>query len=93
MCIRDRQYVDRFPELYSEVLKARPGMTCLATLVYHRHEEWLLARSRSVEETDAIYARACVPRKARLDLIYQRRRNLCFDIKLMAKTVFRRIPL
>jgi lipopolysaccharide/colanic/teichoic acid biosynthesis glycosyltransferase len=88
-----RQYVDRFPELYGEVLKSRPGITGLATLVYHRHEEWLLARSRSVEETDAIYARACVPRKARLDLIYQRRRNLCFDIKLMAKTVFRRIPL
>lgn len=88
-----RQYVDRFPELYGEVLKSRPGITGLATIVYHRHEEWLLARSRSPEETDAIYARACVPRKARLDLIYQRKRTLCFDIKLMAKTVFRRIPL
>ena len=88
-----RQYVDRFPDLYGEVLKSRPGITGLATIVYHRHEEWLLTRSRSPEETDAIYARACVPRKARLDLIYQRRRTLCLDIKLMAKTVFRRIPL
>lgn len=88
-----RQYVERFPALYAEVLKSRPGITGLATIVFHRHEDWLLARSRSPAETDAIYARACVPRKARLDLIYQRRRTLWLDIWLMLKTVFRRLPL
>ncbi|EKE17899.1 MAG: hypothetical protein ACD_10C00222G0006, partial [uncultured bacterium] len=34
-----------------------------------------------------------VPRKARLDLIYQHRRTLCLDAALMLKTVFRRLPL
>lgn len=86
-----RQYVERFPELYSQVLKSRPGVSGLASIYFHAHEERLLTRSRSPEETDAIYSRACIPRKARLDLIYQARRNLCMDIALMAKTVFRRL--
>ncbi|MEO5614325.1 MAG: sugar transferase [Cypionkella sp.] len=88
-----REYVERFPEVYAEVLKSRPGITGLATIVYHRHEELLLARCKTAAETDAVYARACVPRKAKLDLIYQRRRNLRFDFYLMLKTVFKRLPL
>lgn len=88
-----RIYVERFPEIYTKVLRSRPGITGLATLVFHAHEEKLLRRSRSSDETDAIYARACVPRKARLDLIYQRRQTLCLDIYLMLKTVLRRLPL
>lgn len=82
-----RQYVERFPDLYARVLRSRPGITGLASLHFHAHEQRLLARSRSREETDAIYCRACIPRKARLDLIYQRRRNLCLDIAIIAQTV------
>jgi lipopolysaccharide/colanic/teichoic acid biosynthesis glycosyltransferase len=88
-----RQYVERFPALYAQVLRSRPGITGLATLTFHAHEERLLARSGSAAETDAIYARACVPRKARLDLIYQRRQSLCLDIVLVIKTVVRRLSL
>ncbi|MDD7971989.1 sugar transferase [Roseinatronobacter alkalisoli] len=86
-----RQYVERFPDLYARVLKSRPGVSGLASIYFHAHEEHLLARSRSREETDTIYCRACIPRKARLDLIYQARRNLCVDIMLMLKTVFKRL--
>ncbi|QGN54951.1 sugar transferase [Novosphingobium sp. Gsoil 351] len=81
-----RQYVERFPELYARVLRSRPGVTGLASIVYHDHEERLLARSRSAEETDAIYCRSCVPRKARLDLVYQRHSSLCWDVLLMLQT-------
>jgi lipopolysaccharide/colanic/teichoic acid biosynthesis glycosyltransferase len=88
-----RRYVEMFPETYGQVLQSRPGITGLATLVYHRHEEVLLAQCNSAEETEAVYTRRCVPQKARLDLIYQERRNLCLDIRLMLKTVFRRIGL
>lgn len=88
-----RQYVERFPDLYAQVLRSRPGITGLATLRYHRHEERLLARCRTPQETDALYARACVPRKARLDLIYQRRRNLCMDMALMVETLARALRL
>ncbi|MHA3914877.1 sugar transferase [Halovulum sp. GXIMD14793] len=86
-----RQYVEAYPELYAEVLKSRPGITGLASVYFHAHEELLLSRSRSVSETDAIYRRACIPRKARLDLIYQRRQSLCLDISIMLKTVFKRL--
>ena len=34
-----RLYVERFPALYAEVLKSRPGITGLATLHFHAHEE------------------------------------------------------
>jgi lipopolysaccharide/colanic/teichoic acid biosynthesis glycosyltransferase len=88
-----REYVERFPAIYAQVLKSRPGITGLATVVYHAHEEKLLARSQSAAETDAIYCRACIPRKAHLDLLYQRKRNLRFDFYLMLKSVFKRLPL
>ena len=82
-----RTYVERFPDLYREVLACRPGVTGLASIVYHRHEAALLARCRTAEETDAVYARVCVPMKARLDLIYRRRRSLCYDFDLVFQTI------
>jgi lipopolysaccharide/colanic/teichoic acid biosynthesis glycosyltransferase len=88
-----RVYVERFPDLYARVLRCRPGITGLATLRFHRHEERLLARCRTAEETDAVYARACVPRKARIDLIYQRRRTLGLDLALMVETAGRALGL
>ena len=83
-----REYVERFPDVYAQVLKSRPGITGLASIAFHRHEEYLLAKCQSSKETDEIYARRCVPRKARLDLMYQRKRNLCLDAWIMIKTVF-----
>lgn len=82
-----RRYVESAPALFAEVLKSRPGVTGLATIRFHRHEEHLLARSKSPEETDAIYRRDCLPRKARLDLIYQKNRSFCFDLKLIFGSV------
>ncbi|MFN3969973.1 MAG: sugar transferase [Gemmobacter sp.] len=81
-----REYVERFPDLYARVLRSRPGITGMATLHYHRHEALLLSRCATPAETDAVYARLCVPMKARLDLIYQDRRNLCLDIWLIMQT-------
>lgn len=84
-----RLYVERFPELYAQVLRSRPGVTGLASLVYAGHETWLLARCTTAEETDATYARNCVPRKARIDLIYQRHQSVGFDLWLIAITTLR----
>lgn len=88
-----RRYVEMCPEVYSKVLKTRPGVTGLATLAYHRREEALLAPCKTAAEAEAIYLRSCVPAKARLDLIYARERSLCYDVQLMVATVFRRVPL
>ena len=84
-----RSYVERFPEIYAQVLQTRPGVTGLASIHYHRHEEWLLSRSRSADETDRLYCRRCIPAKARLDLIYARNASVCFDLRLILRTLAR----
>jgi lipopolysaccharide/colanic/teichoic acid biosynthesis glycosyltransferase len=84
-----RHYVERFPQLYARVLQSRPGLTGLATLMYHTREERLLAACATADETDAVYAGRCIPCKARLDLIYQRKQTLLLDIFLLVSTVLR----
>ncbi len=83
------EYVERFPDIYAQVLRSRPGVTGLATLVFAAHEERMLARAQSEDETDSIYVRLCVPRKARIDLIYQRRRTVKLDLWLVLLTIAR----
>ena len=84
-----RRYVEAAPELYARVLRSRPGITGLASLSFADHEERLLAPCRSAAETDAVYRRRCVPRKAYIDLLYQKRRNICFDLILIGRTALR----
>lgn len=81
-----RQYVEAYHGIYQAVLQSRPGITGLATIVFHRHEERLLAACTSPEETENVYTGRCIPRKARLDLIYQRNRSLGLDLWLIART-------
>ena len=81
-----RRYVEAYPDLYGPVLACRPGITGLASLVYHAHEERLLAACDTAQETEATYRRRCVPAKARLDLIYARNRTLCWDLALIWRT-------
>lgn len=82
-----RQYTDAFPELYAKVLQSRPGVTGLATLHFHRHEERLIAAATTPQETETIYTTRCIPRKATLDLIYARHASACFDAVIMWQTV------
>jgi len=82
-----REYVERYPEIYAQVLKSRPGVTGLASITYHKHEQALLERCATPAETDAVYTRVCVPAKARLDLIYQRHQSMCYDFDLVFQTI------
>ena len=81
-----RQYTDTFPDLYARVLRNRPGITGLATLHFHRHEERLIAAAKTAQDTETIYTTRCIPRKATLDLIYQRHASVCFDIVILKQT-------
>lgn len=81
-----RTYVNDFPALYTAVLRNRPGITGLASLRFHAHEEQLLAACATPAQTDHVYRTRCVPRKAVLDLIYQRNQSLCFDLVLIWET-------
>ncbi len=85
-----RRYVVDYPGLYRRVLRSRPGVTGLATLIYHRHEEHLLRDCTTATETDAVYRRACIPRKARLDMIYLQHQNLALDLWIIFRTLIRR---
>jgi len=82
-----REYVERFPDVYGEVLKSRPGVTGLATIRFHKHEDRLLSRCTTAQETDDVYTRICIPRKARLDLIYARHQSTCYDFDLVFQTI------
>ncbi len=82
-----REYVERFPEIYGPVLKSRPGVTGLATLRFHKHEERVLSRCTSAQQADDVYCRICVPRKAQLDLIYQANQSMCYDFALVFQTI------
>jgi lipopolysaccharide/colanic/teichoic acid biosynthesis glycosyltransferase len=86
-----RVYVEKFPNLYSQVLEERPGVTGMATLIYHNTEQRLLAQCSSAKETDEVYSRRCVPKKAKIDVLYASRRTLCSDLRIILATVFRRI--
>jgi lipopolysaccharide/colanic/teichoic acid biosynthesis glycosyltransferase len=84
-----RCYVEDYPEIYGRVLQSRPGVTGLATLRFHRFEERLLAACSTPEETEDAYRRVCIPRKAKIDLIYQRNRSLWLDLVLVWQTARR----
>tara|TARA_R100000935_G_scaffold27031_1_gene47141 strand:+ start:12890 stop:13504 length:615 start_codon:yes stop_codon:yes gene_type:complete len=81
-----RRYVEDYPDLYNAVLASRPGITGLASLMFHAYEERLLASCNTPQETDAMYRRRCVPAKARLDIIYAHNRTLCWDLALILRT-------
>ena len=82
-----REYVDRYPTVYGQVLKSRPGVTGLATLIYHRHEDKILRRCKSAQATEAAYAGRCLPTKLKIDLIYQKNRTLGMDLWILWRTI------
>ena len=88
-----RVYVDRFPQVYGKVLKSKPGVTGLASLVFAGHEEKLLRACQTPEETERVYERRCIPRKAHLDLLYQRNQSIALDAYLVAMTAGRFLGL
>ena len=81
------RFVASHPALYAKVLKSRPGITGLATLMYHETEERILARCRSQKEADQIYFAECIPAKAELDLLWAQNRTLWRDFLLLMRTV------
>ncbi len=84
-----RIYVQDYPEIYESVLRSRPGVTGLATLRIHRYEANALAKCITAEETDHVYRKRCIPKKAAVDLMYQCHTSICFDMKIIWKTIAR----
>jgi len=89
----ERIYVEAYPEIYRKVLRDRPGITGLATVIFHTHEERILARCSTAEETDSVYKRRCIPRKAALDLLYHQKKGVCLDLYIIYLTAAKLLPL
>ena len=88
-----RKYVEKFPDLYEAVLaETPPGITGLATVLVHAREERLLDHCRTPDETEDVYQRRCIPIKAKLDLIYKKRRCLRLNAVILWMTVSRLLP-
>lgn len=82
-----REFVERFPVQYAQVLRNRPGVTGLATMIYHAHEDGIMARCQTAEATEEAYYRRCLPTKLRIDMIYLRRARLRVDLWIIMNTV------
>jgi lipopolysaccharide/colanic/teichoic acid biosynthesis glycosyltransferase len=77
------RYVEMYREDYEEVLRVRPGITDMASLIY-RDEATILGRSENPEEK---YVRQILPEKIKLAKEYTRQSSLFFDLVLILKTV------
>ena len=88
-----RKYVEAYPEIYARVLQMKPGITGLATVILHKREDRILSRCQTGEASDAAYREFCIVPKARLDLLYQRRRSTKLDAFILFRTVAGLLPL
>ncbi len=86
-------YVEAYPEIYAEVLKSRPGLTGLASFFFGHREAGLLRHCKTPKETEAVYTRRCIPRKAHLDLIYQKNWRVTLDVWIFWITAMRVLHL
>lgn len=77
------RYVVPANAVWERVLRVRPGITDLATLVY-RNEEELLGRAEDPERT---YREVVLPEKLQLNLCYLQRSTLLLDLKLILLTL------
>ena len=81
------EYIAKFPEEYGRALECRPGVTGLATLIYHRHEGKILDACHDAQETQDAYCRRCLPMKLRIERIYGENQSLMLDLWIMWRTV------
>lgn len=77
------KYVELFRADYEEILRARPGITDLASLKF-RDEESVLAQAANPEQE---YIQRVLPEKLRLAREYLQRQSLLFDVAIIARTV------
>jgi lipopolysaccharide/colanic/teichoic acid biosynthesis glycosyltransferase len=78
-----QRFVDLFPEEYTELLQAPPGITDPASLSF-RHEESLFHVS-SIEE---LYVAKILPVKLQIALSYSRNRTFISDLEILFRTAF-----
>ncbi len=79
------RYVEHYTPEQLEVLRCKPGITDLASLLF-RDEEALLRGAADVEQ---FYLRYCLPKKIELNLEYARRAGVLQDCWIILQTLWR----
>lgn len=77
------KYVNLYKSDYEEILKVRPGITDIASLVYS-NEERVLGGKTNHED---YYVHVLLPEKIRLAREYARRSSISYDVKLITLTL------
>lgn len=77
------EYVDANDPVWRAVLRERPGITGLATLIYRNEEEMLAGAG----DPDRYYRKVLLPAKLALDLRYAAASTPANDLRLLALTV------
>lgn len=80
-----KKYVDLYTPEQRKILDVRPGVTDIASIAY-RNENEILERKADPE---AYYQSVIMQRKIKLNHLYLAKRNVCTDISIILKTVFR----
>lgn len=78
------RYVAHYTPEQREVLKCKPGMTDLASLLF-RNEEALL---RGAEDVEDFYVRYCLPKKIELNRQYLERAGVAPDLGILLRTLW-----
>ena len=77
------RYVDLYTPEQREILKYKPGITDMASLLF-RNEEMILRSAGDVEE---FYLRYCLPKKIELNRQYGARATLFQDLRIILQTI------
>lgn len=77
-----KKYVDMYDDYQKNVLRVKPGITELASIVY-RDENEVLAKSENPEKT---YIEEIMPTKIGLNMQYIKKMGVFYDLKLIFKT-------
>lgn len=84
-----RKYVEANPTYADFLCQAAPGITGLATVMLHQREERILSKCKNAAETDRVFREHCIPRKIRLDMLYQRNKSARLKLFILWRTASR----
>ena len=80
-----KKYVDLYSSEQKKILETRPGVTDIASIAYRNENEILEKKS----DPEAYYKAVIMQRKLKLNLLYLAKRNVCSDIYVILRTIFR----
>ena len=82
------RYVDLYTPDQREILRYKPGITDLASLLFRNEEELL----RGADDVEQFYIRYCLPKKIELNRQHAERASLFQDISIILQTLSSLLP-